>query len=171
MDPYIGELRIFPYGFVPKGWAACDGTLLPINTNQALFALLGVQFGGNGSTTFALPDLRGRVPMHVSQKYQQGKPGGAAGSTLVLANVPAHNHSLIANTSTADKPTPVGNMLATTPAAVPLYAPAPGQASQLSAMAGPAISSTGASTPVNNIQPFTGLDVCIALVGIYPPRG
>lgn len=167
MDPYIGELRIFPYGFVPKGWAACDGTILNIQGNQALFALLGTIYGGNGTTNFALPDLRGRVPMHVNDTYLEGKPGGANGTALTLQSVPPHVHTLVATTSAADQAMPGGHLLSTVPAATPMYAP---PAMPLSPMAVPAIGNTGSATPVSNMQPYLGLDICIALIGIYPPR-
>src|ERR1700744_325567 len=98
MDPFVGELRVMAFNFPPKGWAECNGQILPINQNQALFSLLGTQYGGNGQTTFALPDLRGRVPLHMGPGFNLGQNGGEANHTLIPAEVPSHAHTVAART-------------------------------------------------------------------------
>lgn len=113
MENFIGEIRLYPYGWPPKGWAMCAGQILAINQNQALFSLLGTQFGGNGSTTFALPDLRGRVARHTGGGLQQGLPGGVESVTLVANNLPQHTHFVMASTDSGDAPAFSNNSMAT----------------------------------------------------------
>src|SRR5438874_518905 len=115
-EPFLGEIKIISWNFPPKGWAFCDGQLLPINQNQALFSLLGTTYGGNGQTTFALPDLRGRVPIHFGGGHNLGERGGQVAHTLTLAELAAHGHQVNASTGTADSGLPTNNYLAKVPA-------------------------------------------------------
>src|SRR5690554_6815403 len=111
-EPFLGEIRMMSFNFAPNGWATCDGWLLPINQNQALFALLGTRFGGNGTTVFALPDYRGRVPIHMASTLDVGVSGGTATHTLSLNELPVHSHSVAATTDQASAPAPAGALLA-----------------------------------------------------------
>lgn len=167
-QPFIGEIQIFGFNFAPKGWAMCNGQILQINQNQALFSLLGTTYGGNGQTTFALPDLRSRAPMHfgsgTGQTFNLGQQSGQEAVTLTSTQLPAHTHSAVATTSNADTPTPTGAALAT--ASSKIY----GAASNSVALASSAIASTGGSQPHANLQPLLALNFCIALVGIFPSR-
>jgi microcystin-dependent protein len=167
--PFLGEIRMFGFNFAPVGWALADGSLLPIAQNQALFSLLGVQFGGDGITTFALPDLRGRVASHQGQgpglsNRAVGDTGGAETVTLTTAQMPNHTHPLVANSTSATAKEPAGAVLAATKA--PTYAPAPNETNMDAAAIGP----TGSSQPVGTLPPFLTLNFCIALEGIFPPR-
>lgn len=172
MENFIGEIRLYPYGWPPKGWATCAGQILAINQNQALFSLLGTQFGGNGSTTFALPDLRGRVARHTGGGLQQGLPGGVESVTLVANNLPQHTHFVMASTDSGDAPAFSNNSMATatlvaTSAPTNFYAP--GTAGQ-QPIAPASVSNTGGNQPHENCQPSLVLTPCIALTGIYPSR-
>lgn len=168
LDAFIGEIQICAFQFPPRNWALCNGQLLPINQNQALFSLLGTTFGGNGQTTFALPDLRGRTPLHFGSgtagSYILGEIGGVEAVTLTVNELPAHTHSLGAAASASSAAT-AGQMLAAGPE---LYAPA--GAGQLVAMNGSAITSAGSSQAHDNMQPSLTLSFCIALQGIFPSR-
>ena len=166
-EPFIGELRIVSFAFAPRGWAQCGGQLLPINQNQALFSLLGTMYGGDGKVTFALPDLRGRVPMHVGAGFIQGQAGGSVQHTLTAAEMPAHAHGggLAATTAAAGTGTgPVGARFANAtsqpyraPTAATQFATAP-------------TGNAGSTQPHTNMQPYLPLVFCIALQGIFPPR-
>jgi microcystin-dependent protein len=161
-EPFLSEIRIMSFGFPPKGWATCDGQLLPINQNQALFSLLGTTFGGNGQTNFGLPDLRGRVPIHVGAGHVLGERGGEQAHTLSIAELPTHTHQLMASTLAGNDPTPAGKVLAS-----PLnqtYRPPDG----LVAMVGSTTTPNGGSQAHLNMQPFLTLSFCIALQGIFP---
>lgn len=166
MENYLGEIRIFTtFQAIPRGWALCDGTLLPVQQNAALFSLLGVQFGGNGTTNFALPDLRGRVPVSTryNTPYVQGAASGSNTTTLNLANLPAHNHQLQGSATAANSLVATNNYLA---AAVDNeYA-----TGTTVTMAPTMLSITGGSSPVTNVQPYLGLIFAIAMVGVYPSR-
>jgi microcystin-dependent protein len=161
--PFLGEVKIFSFGFAPKGWATCDGQLLPINQNQALFALLGTMYGGNGQTNFALPDLRARVPIHMGQGFVQGQNGGEPSHTLTLNEMTMHEHLAVGTTTNADSPIPAGNFLG---AANNMYTPA----ANLTPLHPTSISSVGGSQPHENEQPYLTLNLCIALQGIFPSR-
>ena len=166
-EPFLSEIRIMSFAFAPKGWALCDGAFLPINQNQALFSLLGTTFGGNGQTTFQLPDLRGRTPIHVGSGHTLGERGGAQAHTLSIAELPTHAHVAQGTTAAADQPTPVGNLLGAvdlTAFTTNVYA-APGA---FVAMAPQTIGNTGGSQAHLNMQPFLTLSFCIALQGIFP---
>ncbi len=171
-NPFVAEIRIFPFNFPPTGWARCDGQLLPISQNTALFSLLGTTYGGNGVSTFALPNLQGRAPMHPGQGpglslHDLGESGGSETVTLLESEIPAHSHALKASGSTGTKSIPSGNSLARTSGATPYLPPA---GAPLVVMADPAITPTGGSLPHNNMQPYLTLYFNIALQGIFPPR-
>lgn len=163
-EPFLGEIRIVSFNFPPKGWALCNGQLLPINQNQALFALLGTMYGGNGQTTFALPNLRGRVPVHVGPGLTQGQNVGAETHTLTLTELPAHSHSLGALKADASQRAPSGRLPAF--AAEEVYS----REGNPTPMNAAAVSTAGGSQPHENRQPFLGLNFVIALQGIFPSR-
>ena len=168
-EPFMGEIRIMAFDFPPQGWAFCNGQLLPINQNQALFSLLGTMYGGNGQTNFALPNLQGRVPMHVqSNVYNQGTAGGEASHTLTIQELPQHIHTAQGTSDAASSPVPTGNLLATV-ATTTFGAAYQGGGAQV-AMAPNALGNAGGSQPHENRQPFTVLNFCIALVGIFPTQ-
>lgn len=150
------------FNFPPKGWALCNGQLLPINQNQALFSLLGTTFGGDGRVNFALPDLRGRTPIHVGSSHTLGERGGEQAHTLSIAELPTHTHLVNASTSNGNTPLPSGSVLADSPAQ--LYGP-PGN---LVALPSGSVTNTGGSQAHLNMQPFLTLSFCIALQGIFP---
>lgn len=161
-EPFLSEIRIMSFVFAPKGWALCNGQLLPINQNQALFSLLGTTFGGDGRVNFALPDLRGRTPIHVGSGHTLGEHGGEQAHTLSIAELPTHTHMLQASSNDANSSSPGGYLLATPPAA--LYR----EASNLTAMHAASVVNVGGSQAHLNMQPFLVLSFCIALQGIFP---
>ena len=169
-DPFVAEIRIFPFNFAPKGWAWCDGQLMQISQHTALFSLLGTTYGGDGKSTFALPDLQGRAPMHPGQGpglslHDLGEISGSETVTLLESEIPAHSHTFRASQADALERMPGGQMIATG-IGIGMYA-APGPTAQLSpAMLAPA----GSSQPHNNMQPYLTFYYCIALQGVYPPR-
>lgn len=175
---FLGELRIISFGYAPKGWALANGQFLPINQNQALFSLLGTMYGGNGQTTFALPDLRGRVPIHVGAGFDQGQAAGEYAHTLTVAEMPTHNHTLSADATTdanSNTAAPAaGNSLGKTigvpsqgsPFAVNIYS----TGAVNGAFAPGNMTNTGGSQPHENRQPFSVLNIIIALQGIFPSR-
>lgn len=160
-EPFLSEIRIMSFIFAPKGWALCNGQFLPINQNQGLFSLLGTTFGGNGQTTFALPDLRGRTPIHVGSGHTLGEKGGEQAHTLTIAEIPTHTHVLNANSGNATTPIPGGNLLG---AANNLYA----SPTNLTSLSPTMVANTGGSQAHLNMQPFLTLSFCIALQGIFP---
>lgn len=171
-DPFVAEIRIFPFSFAPKGWAFCAGQLLPLSQNTALFSLLGTTYGGNGSSNFALPNMEGNAPMHPGQgnglsQHFLGEVGGATSVTLVQNEMPSHTHIL--NTAAGDQaesnvPT---NFAMSRSVNGNAYA-APGTVVQT---APNTLAITGSSAPHNNMQPYLTLNFCIALQGVFPPRG
>ena len=169
MDPFLAEIRVFPYSFAPKGWALCDGQLLPISQNTALFSLLGTMYGGDGRSTFALPDLQGRVPMMHGQGpgltlHDQGETGGSESVTLLQSELPAHSHGLGAHAADpADVAVPNAN--AVLAAANGAY-----QSNANVQLHASALAPAGGSVPHNNLMPYLVLRFCIALQGIYPAR-
>ena len=168
-EPFLSEIRIMSFVFAPKGWALCNGQLLPINQNQALFSLLGTTYGGNGQTTFALPDLRGRVPIHTGNGFTLGQAGGETAHTLTNSEMPAHIHGASGSTLIADQITPGSNALATvdpTAFTTAVYGPA----ANLTAMAAVTVANAGGSQPHNNMSPFLTITFVIALTGIFPSR-
>lgn len=164
--PYLGEIKIISWNFAPKGWAFCGGQLLPINQNQALFAILGTQFGGNGVTTFGLPDFRGRAPVHAGSTVGVvGQNGGEEFHTLTPSQMPAHIHLAQASTANANSANPVGNFLGAVPSF--LYRPSLSNATSLQPAS---ISNAGGSQAHENRQPFLVLNFIIALQGVFPSR-
>ena len=164
-EPFLGEIRIFSSNYVPnQGWTMCNGQLLPINQNQALFSLLGTTYGGNGQTTFALPDLRGRVPTHVGQGLTLGQSGGEQAHTLTISELPTHTHQAIASTGGPTVATPANAFWASNTGFTP-YA-----ASANAAMSPTSLGNTGGSQPHNNMSPYLVLTFGIALIGIFPSR-
>lgn len=161
-EPFLGEIRITSFSFPPRGWAQCNGQLLPINQNQGLFSLLGTTYGGDGRVNFALPDLRARVPMHIGAGHSQGERGGEAAHTLTVNELPGHTHQARASSAVGDAVAPGGNVLAS-----PLNQTYRA-ASALAAMDPGSITSVGGSQPHENRQPFLALNFCIALQGIFP---
>lgn len=177
-DPYLGEIRLFAAGVVPRGWLPCDGRTLAIQTNAALYSLLGVQFGGDGRTTFMLPDLRGRViagagvSAHSGTVYQTGAAGGVESVTLSTAQMPAHTHPVIASAANGAFATAEGNYFAAPVAstgggAEPLYA---NDTTHKLALAPQSIDSAGGGAAHDDMQPSLVLNYCIATAGIYPMR-
>ena len=164
-EPFLAEIRIMSFSFTPRGWAFCNGQLLPINQNQALFSLLGTTYGGNGQTTFALPDLRGRTPIHTGGGITLGQSAGQENHTLIITEMPGHTHPVAASTANGNTPVPTGAVLAADPAA--MYAPPD---ANLVALAPGSVTPAGGSQAHNNMQPFLTLNFCIALQGIYPSR-
>ena len=180
-EPFIGEIRIFGFNFAPRGWALCNGQLLPIAQNTALFSLLGTTYGGNGQTTFALPDLRGRASIHFGQgpgltDREQGGAGGEESVTLTTAQLPAHTHAANCRSTSADAQDPSGKVWATVFEHTPHpHTHIPGvdayQAGAPNAQMSPsAIGNTGGSQSHDNMPPFLVLNFCIALEGIFPAR-
>ncbi len=166
-DPFLGEVRVFAFNYAPRGWAACNGQLLPISQNQALFALLGTTYGGDGRTNFALPNLQARAAMHRNQTFPQGSVGGQQQHTLVSGEMAQHTHALAVSGAGGDQPTPGTHYLAASsfgntyaPANSPLNAP----------LAPAAILPFGGSQPHNNMSPYLAVNFCIALQGIFPSR-
>ncbi len=168
-QPFVGEIRLFGGNFAPAGWMFCDGALLAIAENDTLFNLIGTTYGGDGQSTFALPDLRGRVPIHQGARqgttFTLAESGGVENVTLATAQVPAHTHSLLASSSGATVAPAAGNVLAQTPSYTP-YITAPPN-TPLSPLA---ISATGGSQPHSNIQPYLCVNYIISLFGIYPSQ-
>ncbi len=169
-DPFVAEIRIFGCNFAPTGWAACDGQILPISQNTALFSLLGTQYGGDGRSNFALPNLQGAFAIGTGQGpglsvRQVGETGGTAKVTLQISELPAHTHRLI-STASSSAGSPTGNMPAPTGNGASAYRiPA-----ATAAMAPDALLSTGGTQPHENRQPYLGMMFCIALQGVFPPR-
>jgi microcystin-dependent protein len=166
--PFISEIRIMSFSFAPRGWALCNGQLLAINQNLALFSLLGTYYGGNGSTTFALPDLRGRIPVSYSPGLPLGQAGGEEAHTLISPELGAHNHTFRASTQDANVANPTNSVLA---ASNKLYGPPqnPTVVGQ-SAPYGPMIGSSGQQQPHENRMPYLTLNFCIALQGAFPSK-
>jgi microcystin-dependent protein len=171
-DPFVAEIRMFPFNFPPKGWAWCDGQLMPLSQNTALFSLLGTTYGGDGKSNFALPDLQGRTPMQPGQgqglsRRDLGEPGGSATVTLLSSEIPMHTHGLRTSMEPGDNTHPSPNMALTVSTGASAYvsgnpAPAP--------MAMQALSPVGSGLPHNNMQPYLTVYFCIALQGVFPPR-
>jgi microcystin-dependent protein len=162
-EPFLSELRLMSFVYAPKGWALCNGQLLPINQNQALFSLLGTTFGGDGRVNFALPDLRGRVPIHAGAGHILGEKGGEVAHTVTVPEMPTHTHPLSASTNGANTPVPTNDLLASSGN---LYAPPSG----MTPLHPTTVSNAGGSQPHLNMQPFLTLSYCIALQGIFPSQ-
>jgi len=170
MDPFVAEIRIFPFNFAPKGWAFCDGQLMPLSQNTALFSLLGTTYGGDGKSNFALPNMQGNAPMHPGQGpglslHDLGETGGSETVSLLESEIPAHSHGFTASQADGISRLPGGNLVANM-IGVNGYAP-PGAIVQMSDNS---IAPAGGDQPHNNMQPYLTLNFCIALQGVYPPR-
>ncbi len=162
-QPYIGEIRIFAGNFAPTGWMFCQGQLLPIAENEALFQLIGTTYGGDGQSTFGLPDLRGRIPIHQGNGFNLAETGGAESITLTTTQMPVHTHTMLASAILAQTPQPTGNVPAQTPTLQP-YMSDTGQV----ALSPTAIGPVGGSQPHTNFQPYLCVDFIISLYGIFP---
>ncbi|HUK36461.1 MAG TPA: tail fiber protein [Vicinamibacterales bacterium] len=163
-EPFLSEIRIMSFGFPPKGWALCDGQLLPINQNQALFSLLGTTYGGDGRVNFGLPDLQGRTPIHMGSGHTLGERGGEQAHTLSISEIPTHTHTLFATTATASpSPVPSNNYLAPTASMYGAF----GNGTSLNPTS---ITNVGGSQAHLNMQPFLVLNFSIALQGIFPSQ-
>jgi microcystin-dependent protein len=172
-DPFVAEIRIFPFNFAPKGWAWCDGQLLPLSQNTALFSLLGTTYGGNGKTNFALPDLQGRAPMHPGQGpglslHDLGETGGSATVTLLESEIPAHAHGMNATVEDGTQGSLTQGITLATSIGGKLYQ---SNTNNLVPMSINALGPAGGNQPHNNLQPYLTFYFCIALQGVYPPRG
>jgi microcystin-dependent protein len=168
--PFIGEIRMFAGNFAPSGWMFCDGSTLPISENETLFILIGTTYGGDGETTFNLPDLRGRVPIHMGTgssgtTYQIGESGGVESVTLTTNQIPQHTHALQATTTTGTQPNPGGNVLANSQGPQPYI-----QESPDGNLNPQALSPAGGSQPHDNLQPYLGINFIISLFGTYPSQ-
>ena len=162
-EPFLSEIRVFSFSFAPRGWAQCNGQLLPINQNQALFSLLGTVYGGNGQTNFALPDLRGRVPIHEGAGHDLGERAGEQAHTLSISEIPTHTHVANASSATGNQAFASGALLAAT---LNLY----GAANNLTALKSGSVANIGGSQAHETMQPYLGLNFCIALQGIFPSQ-
>jgi microcystin-dependent protein len=161
-DPFIGEIKMVSWNFPPKGWAFCNGQLLPINQNQALFSLLGTMYGGNGQTTFGLPDLQGRSPVHTGSGLTQGQKGGESAHTLIMTEMCAHTHVAQASSGAPTQGTPANNVWAALPGSY--------SANADNTMNQTLDAPVGGSQPHENMQPYLVINFIIALIGIYPSR-
>lgn len=164
-EPFLGQIQAFGFGFVPRGWLACNGQLLPINGYQALFAILGTTYGGNGINTFALPDLRGRAVVHPGQGVSLGQSAGEEAHTLSVNEIPQHTHQAMASTTASTSSKPAGLVWGPAPAGANAYT-----ASSNTTMNPTALGSTGGSQAHSNMQPNLVLNYCIAINGIFPSR-
>ena len=162
-QPYVGEIRMFAGNFAPAGWMFCEGQLLPISENETLFQLIGTTYGGDGQSTFALPDLRGRLPLHQGNGFILAETGGAEEITLTVNQIPAHSHPLLAASSLGNNGNVGGNLLSNSNGALP-YIEDPPSVNMSTA----SISSVGGSQPHTNFQPYLCVDFIISLFGIFP---
>ena len=167
-DPFVAEIRIFPFNFAPKGWAWCDGQLLPLSQNTALFSLLGTTYGGDGKSNFALPDLQGRAPMHPGQGpglslHDLGETGGSETVSLLESEIPGHSHTVRADDFPGTTSLPTGASLAE-------FTGAYQGAQNMMPMAPETLAPAGGDLPHNNMQPYLTFYFCIALQGVFPPR-
>src|SRR5687767_843798 len=175
-DPFVAEIRIFPFNFAPRGWAWCDGQLLPLSQNTALFSLLGTTYGGNGMSNFALPDLQGRAPMHPGQGpglslHDLGETGGSETVSLLESEIPSHSHVLKSSAEDADADNPAPTNVTGGSAGVSLYLGAPNSVTVANQLSPNALAPAGGDQPHNNLMPYLTYYFNIALQGVFPPRG
>ena len=166
-QPYVGEIRMFAGNFAPAGWMFCEGQLLPISENETLFQLIGTTYGGDGESTFALPDLRGRLPIHQGNGFVQAETGGAEEITLTVQQIAAHTHAALGSTNTGTGTTPQNNVLSALPAATNS---AYGTDAPLTNLDPSSVSPVGGSQPHTNFQPYLCVDFIISLFGIFPSQ-
>jgi microcystin-dependent protein len=175
MDPFVAEIRILPFNFAPKGWAFCDGQILPLSQNTALFSLLGTTYGGDGKSNFALPNMQGNAPMHPGQGpglslHDLGETGGSETVSLLESEIPSHSHAMMASSDPADNTTPTGHIASNQVGrGNNLYLPN-NPLPALTNMSDSALAPAGGDQPHNNMQPYLTLNFCIALQGVFPPR-
>jgi len=166
-EPFLAEIRIVGFNFAPRGWAFCDGQILPINQNQSLYSLLGTTYGGDGRTSFALPDLRGRTPIHVGSSngssHTLGQKSGEEAHTLSISETPGHDHALQATSANGDSPVPTGNLLGA-------YNNGYRDGTGLTNMVSGTVANVGGGQGHENMQPYLALNFCIALQGLFPSR-
>ena len=172
-DPFVAEIRIFPFTFAPRGWAFCDGQLMPISQNTALFSLLGTNYGGDGKSTFALPNIQDNAVMHPDagpglSQHDLGETGGSSAVTLLESETPAHTHALRANPALGDTPSPAANTALARPGTINAYQTSSG--ANLGPMAPQSLPAAGGDQPHNNLQPYLTFHFTIALQGVFPPR-
>jgi microcystin-dependent protein len=172
-DPFVAEIRIFPFNFAPKGWAWCDGQLMPISQNTALFSLLGTTYGGDGKSTFALPNLDGNAPMHPGQGpglslHDLGETGGSETVTLLQSEIPSHSHNVLAQNAPGNRTNPSGNSFARLASGNVYIAGSP--VPTLTQLSAQTVNVAGGDQPHNNMQPYLTFFFCIALQGVFPPR-
>src|ERR1700688_381377 len=165
--PFLGMIITVGFNFAPRGWALCNGQLMPISQNTALFSLLGTTYGGNGTTTFALPDLQSRVPVHQGSSYIMGQVGGVENVTLTTQEIPAHSHAIVATSNAATLKRPVTNTFYAASSSGNNFYEA---GTTLTALASNTVSSAGVGQPHSNIQPYLTLNWCVSLFGIFPSR-
>lgn len=173
-EPFLAEVRMVGFNFAPRGWAFCDGQILPINQNQSLYSLLGTTYGGDGRTSFALPDLRGRTPIHVGRSdggpdHPLGQKSGEETHTLSAAEMPQHTHTLHATTDTANQASPSGNLPAQVAATLDAIYGSAGDSLGVN-LSSASVANTGGSQGHDNMQPFLAVNFCIALQGLFPSR-
>ena len=164
--PYVGEIRMFGGNFAPAGWHFCDGSLLAISENDILFALIGTTYGGDGQNSFALPDLRGRIPVHQGSGMNMGQMIGTELETLTVQQMPAHSHAMMATANLADSTNPTDKVLARTAANIDIYQ----SSGPFQALASAAVTPVGGSQPHNNMMPFLSINFIISLFGIFPSQ-
>jgi microcystin-dependent protein len=162
-QPYVGEIRMFAGNFAPAGWMFCAGQLLPISENETLFNLIGTTYGGDGQSTFALPDLRGRIPLHFGSGFTLAETGGVETVTLTVSQIPAHSHPMLASADNASTPGAAGNVLAQTPSYTPYISDTPA-----TALHAASVGTAGGGQPHDNFQPYLCVDFIISLFGIFP---
>jgi microcystin-dependent protein len=172
-DPFVAEIRIFPFNFAPRGWAFCNGQILPISQNTALFSLLGTTYGGNGQSTFALPDMQGNAPMHPGQGpglslHDLGETSGSETVTLLTSEMPAHSHGLLGLGAPGNRTNPIGNTFARLPSGMAYIPGSP--APPLTNLSDQTLPPAGGNLPHNNMMPYLTLNFNIALQGVFPPR-
>jgi microcystin-dependent protein len=174
MDPFVAEIRIFPFNFAPKGWAFCDGQILPLSQNTALFSLLGTTYGGDGKSNFALPNMQGNAPMHPGQGpglslHDLGETGGSDTVSLLESEIPSHSHAMMAINIPPDQAAPQSDRGMSRSVNAQAYVPG-SPLPALAAMDGQTLAPAGGDQPHNNLQPYLTLNFCIALQGVFPPR-
>ena len=166
-QPYVGEIRMFAGNFAPAGWMFCEGQVLPISENETLFNLIGTTYGGDGQSTFALPDLRGRIPLHFGNGFTLAETGGAEEITLTVNQIPAHSHAALGSSNTGTGTAPLNNVLSNLPVATNT---AYGTDNPQTNMSAQSVSPVGGSQPHTNFQPYLCVDFIISLFGIFPSQ-